>query len=401
MQPPGAARGEFKNQAFRPLRVCKQVTNRTLTFDNRSHSVLYLSNIDGTESGIQQMNSPIGKAIGRHFVTMIVMSFLFAALCPAQDSPLISGAVGFVSTTSGGQTFFQPVIAPVAVVPLGDKFLIESRADLRGFIARQNGNGDYHGQFFTTLEYGQLDYLVNPKLTISVGRYLTPFDTYNERLTAIWVRNLPDSPLIYPIGTRTSGSSNGAMVRGVAASTSDWELNYSAYFSAASTVDQLQSGRAAGMRAGIFLPKQQLEVGGSYQRYLQDTHANVGGGYVWWVPTDLPVQVRSEFAGSPQGHGYWIEGAFRFSRKNQITSFVTRVQPVVRVQQFFRGTQVAGDALPPRDTNAADFGLNIILPQDLRLSSSYSRQFSSSGDVNVWNVALTYRFMLPLTGGRQ
>jgi hypothetical protein len=35
------------------------------------------------------------------------------------------------------------------------------------------------------------------------------------------------------------------------------------------------------------------------------------------------------------------------------------------------------------------------------VSSSYSRQFSSLGDFNVWNVDLTYRFMLPLAGRRQ
>ena len=286
------------------------------------------------------------------------------------------------------------------IFPSANKFLFESRADLRGFISRDNGSGPYSGQFLTTLEYAQLDYLVNKRLTVSVGRYLTPFNSYNERLTAIWIRNLPDTPLIYALGTRTSGSSNGAMVRGVAASTSNWELNYTAYFSAATTIDQLQSGRSAGMRAGVFLPKQQLEIGGSYQRFLQDTHLNVGGGYLWWVPTNVPVQIRSEFADSPQGHGYWIESAFRLTRQNAITTLRSRIQPVFRVQQFFRGT-TPGGTLPSVDTNAADFGLNICLPQDIRLSSSYSRQFNSVENVNVWNVALTYRFMLPLAGGQK
>ncbi len=341
-------------------------------------------------------DSRVGKTIG----TWIVMMALFGGACLAQDSPLISGAVGFISTTTAGQSFFQPVIAPVADIPIGDKLLFESRADLRGLISRENSSGPYDGQFFTTLEYAQLDYLVNKRLTLSVGRYLTPFNAYNERLTAIWIRNLPDTPLIYSIGTRTSGSSNGAMVRGVAAGTSNWELSYAAYFSAATTVDQLQSGRAAGMRAGLFLPKQQLEIGGSYQRFLQDTHLNVGGGYLWWVPRNVPVQIRSEFADSPQGHGYWIESAFRFSRQNAISSLRSRIQPVIRIQQFFRGS-LPGGTLPTVNTEAADFGLNLLLPQDIRLSSSYSRQFTSVENINVWNVALTYRFMLPLAGGQK
>ncbi|HEX8924194.1 MAG TPA: hypothetical protein VF786_00300 [Terriglobales bacterium] len=344
-----------------------------------------------------QRKSPIGKVVARWVVTA-ALPFLFTATVRAQDAPLISGAAGFISTTSGGATFFQPVIAPVADIPLGDKFLFEARADLCGFIVRQNfTSGPYEGQFFATMDYAQLDYLANKHLTLTVGRFLTPFNTYNERLTAIWIRNLPDVPLIYTIGTRTAGSSDGVMARGVAASSSSVEWNYAAYFSANSTISQIPSGRAAGFRSGLFFPHQQLEIGGSYQRFLQDTHMNIGGFYAWWVPTDVPVQVRSEFADSRQGHGYWVEGTFRFTRKNQLTNFASRVQPLVRVQQFFRGS-LPGGSLPLADTNAADVGLNVLLPQDVRLSSSYSRQFSSTGDFNVWNVALTYRFMLPLAG---
>lgn len=352
------------------------------------------------------MKSPMGKSIVcekfvRYLVTMVGLPFLLTVAARAQDAPLISGAVGFVSTTSGGQTFLQPLIAPVAVVPLGDHFVFESRADLRGFIARGPGNGPYEGQFFATLEYAQLDYLVNKRLTISVGRYLTPFNTYDERLSAIWIRDLPDAPLLFQVGTRTSGSSNGAMVRGVAANTSSWEWNYAAYFSAASTIDQAQSGRAAGMRSGIFLPHQQLEVGGSYQRFLQDKHQNIAGAYLWWVPVNVPVQIRSEYAHSPQQHGYWVEGAFRFTRANTISSLASRIQPVVRVQRFVQETPGFSALSNSNNTNAADFGLNVYLPQDVRVSSSYSRQFTSLGDFNVWNVDLTYRFMLPLSGRRQ
>lgn len=349
------------------------------------------------------MKSPMGKSIARktlarHLVTMIALPFFLISIAMGQDAPLISGAVGFVSTTSGGQTFLQPLIAPVAAVPLGEHWLFESRADLRGFIARDPNHGPWDGQFFATLEYAQLDYLVNKHLTVSVGRFLTPFNTYDERLSAIWVRDLPDAPLLFTVGTRTSGSSNGAMVRGVAASTSAWEWNYTAYFSAATTIDQAQSGRAAGMRSGIFLQHQQLEVGGSYQRFLQDTHLNIAGAYLWWVPVNVPVQVRSEYAHSPQAHGYWVEGAFRFTRANAISSLASRIQPVLRVQRFVQGTSGFSALANSHNTNAADFGLNIYLPQNVRASSSYSRQFSSLGDFNVWNVDLTYRFMLPLAG---
>jgi hypothetical protein len=319
----------------------------------------------------------------------------------AQDTPLISGAAAFLSTTNGGVTFIQPVIVPVAEVPIGRRFLIESRADLRGFIAPTNGNGSYDSQFFATLEYLQLDVLVNSKLTITAGRFLTPFQTYNERLTPLWIRNFPDIPLIYPIGTRTSGSSDGGMVRGDLVSKPGWQLNYAAYFSANCTAEQLQAGRSTGFRTGVFIPSKRLEIGASYERFLQDQDSNSAGVYLWWKPWRFPLQVRSEYAHGPHVQGYWIEAAYRLSQLGGTNKWIAGLQPQFRMQQFFRSRPVQGDSLPAHDTNQADFGLNYNFPHEIRLSASYSRQFTSPVDRNIWNIALTYRFLFPaLPGGR-
>src|SRR5277367_1604903 len=136
-------------------------------------------------------------------------------LLSAQYVPIVSGAVGFFDSKNTGINFFQPVFAPVVVAPLGKHFLAESRFDLRGFYAPKNGNsGPYQGTFIGSTQYLQLDYLASRRLTLTAGRFLTPFGTYNERLTAVWIQKMQDAPLIFPIGTRTTGSSNGAMVRG-------------------------------------------------------------------------------------------------------------------------------------------------------------------------------------------
>src|SRR5215813_14927688 len=81
------------------------------------------------------------------------ISFILILLCglkaDAQNTPLISGGVGFLTTTNNGVSFFQPVISPVAAVPLGGHFLVESRAYIEDFIAPENGNsGPYKGDFF-------------------------------------------------------------------------------------------------------------------------------------------------------------------------------------------------------------------------------------------------------------
>jgi len=318
------------------------------------------------------------------------------AIARAQNTPLISGGGGFISTTNAGHTFLQPVIAPVAVVPLGPHLQVESRADLRGLYQRKNGDGPYEGNFNATLEYLQVDYIASSWLTISAGRYLTPFGIYNERLTPIWVRNFQDAPLIFPLGTRTTASSNGAMARGVLFSAPRWNLSYTGYFSASSNTGQFSSGRAAGGRASIFVPDKRLEFGASYQRFLQDTHLNSVGLHLAWQPWRLPLDTRAEYAHSPAGSGYWIEATYRTPQGG---NYIQKLQPVFRMQQFFRSKQIPGDSLPSTDTQRADFGLNYYLPHEVRLNASYSRQFTASGNSNVWSLAATYRFLFPVRFG--
>ena len=334
----------------------------------------------------------------RHLpMSLVLLLALFASVNSAgQNSPFISGGVGFVSTTSGGQTFLQPIIDPVGVLPIGNHLLFESRADLREFIQRQNGNGPYEGTFFGSLEYLQLDIIANSKLTITAGRFLTPFGIYNERLSPIWSKNLQDAPLIYPIGTRTSGSSDGMMVRGALISTPKIELNYTAYFSSMVTGEQFGSGRAAGFRTGIFVPSKRLELGMSFQRFLQDQHYNALGAHLAWKPWSVPVDVKAEFAHSPSGNGYWIETAYQRRLPRGQETWATRFQPVFRMQQFSRSSILPGDFLPGVGTQQADFGLNYHLPHELRLNASYSRQFSDQGNRNTWNLAVTYHFILPI-----
>lgn len=332
----------------------------------------------------------------------------------AQEAPLITGGLGFITTHDSGSTFAQPVVAPVAVVPLGSHLLLESRADVRGFLLWPQ-NGEFQSNWFATLEYLQLDVIANKHLTFTAGKYLTPFGAYNERLSALWIHNFQDAPLIYPIGTRSTGYSNGAMIRGSLVSTKAVDLNYVAYFSANSNVQQFQSARTAGFRGSLFFPAARLEVGGSYQRFLQSSltissgalppsletsdDTNNVGMHLWWDPVNTGFQLRSEFAHSLSGYGYWAEAAYRAGTETGDRRWYNGFEPLFRIQQFFSTEARAGDLLPKTDTQRADFGLNYYLPHSVRLNGSYSRQFTPAGDRNVWNFALTYRFMLPLAKG--
>ena len=330
---------------------------------------------------------------------------LHAGAQKTPDVPIVSGGIGMFSSTNEGFTFFQPVIAPVLALPLGTHLLIESRADLRGLYQQTNETGPFHGSFTAALEYLQADYLVNRHLTITAGRFLTPFGTYNERLTPIWIRNLQDAPLIFAIGTRTSGSSDGIMIRGNLYGSTKLQVDNTAFFSANVASGQFQAARAVGDRAELYFPEHQLEVGASFERFLQSTpaerpHRNSGGVHVWWTPARPPLQIRSEYAHGPHTEGYWIESTYRLSQLGGQDSLVGRFMPVFRMQQVFRLTPQAGDGLPAANTSQADFGFDYFLPHELRLNTSYSRTFSTLNG-NIWDISLTHRFLFPVWRGER
>ncbi|HEU5340886.1 hypothetical protein [Edaphobacter sp.] len=320
----------------------------------------------------------------------------------AQNTPIVSGGVGFLDSTNTGINFFQPVVAPLVVVPIGRHLLAESRFDFREVYAPEGGkNGPYKGTFFKSTQYLQLDYIAASHLTLTVGRFLTPFGTYNERLSAIWMQNFQDAPLIFPIGTRTTGSSDGAMVRGVLVSKPEVQVNYIGYFSAFSSVPQFESARAAGDRIDVYFPGKRVEVGTSYARFLQGTRNNSFGTDFWWQPWRAPLQVRSEYAHGAHAQGYWLEGTYRLSQWRGADNFIGRLEPLFRIQQVFRNSPGPGDSLPAADTKQVDLGLVYHLPQEVRFTTSYSRKLSATGNANIWDMAITYRFLLPMWRGGQ
>lgn len=320
---------------------------------------------------------------------------LSAGAMSAQYMPEISGAVGMLHNNNYGSQFFQPVIAPTIAAPIGHRVLAEGRFDFRGLLIQDKKTGPYQGSFFKATQYLQLDVVVAPRATFVIGRYLTPFNTYNERLSAIWIQNFQDYPLIYQIGTRTTGSSDGVMVRTIPYASKGVQLNALGYFSVRSNIDQFKAARTAGTRVDLVLPEKRFEVGMSYSRFLQSTHYRAYGAHLYWLPWKSPLQVRSEYAHGQFSKGYWIEAAYRLSQWKGPDSFLGRIQPVFRFQQTFR-MKSGADSLPAAGTQQADFGMDFRLPHEVRINSSYSRRFTSRSNGNIWATSLTYRFVIPV-----
>jgi len=350
-----------------------------------------------------RQNNAVGRARGivlRAFACLALASTFALAQAPDTEKPvpILTGNAGAFDFVSGGHTLIDTQINPVLLVPLGDRWLIESRAEFEGRFQRPPNGGPFGGPVNKHVDYAQVDYIANPYLTFTAGRFLTPFGIFNERLYPVWIRALQPDPLILPINTAPS---DGAMFRGGFSVSAKANLNYAAYVSVTSIgIGSVDSERHVGGRIGFFFPAPRLEVGGSWQRTLQDARKNAFGFHMGWQPTKAPLNLRSEFAHSFEGSGYWIEGAYRLSQARFWQKAMRRTEVVARMQQFYTGDigvdGAAAFGLPGANTHEADFGMNYFLHDGLKGIASYGRQFSSAGNFNQWSFGIAYRWLIPL-----
>jgi hypothetical protein len=345
----------------------------------------------------------VPKRVGLLFACFVLACFM-PGRAAAQSSnaekpvPILSGSAGAFSFVTAGQQTLDEQINPVLLVPLGDRWLVEGRMECEGAFQRPASNEPYGGEVSKNLDYLEADFIANPYVTVTLGRFLTPFGIFNERLYPIWIRSLQQDPLILPLSAE---SSDGMMLRGGFRANARANLTYAVYASAVSSGhNNLQSDRNAGTRMSLYFPGPRIEVGTSFQKLLQDTRTNAFGFHFAWLVTGLPLNMHAEYARSIQGSGYWIDGTYRLSQLHFWRKAMRRTEIAGRAEQFFSGSISADDAaalgLVPANTREGEVGLNYYLRDGLKVVGSYARQFSSAGNLNLWSVGIAYRFLIPL-----
>jgi hypothetical protein len=200
-------------------------------------------------------DKPFLRKTSAKLATLLLISLGAAHGAGAQDTPLLSGGVGFFSSTTAGNSTYTPVLEPLAAVPVWSRLLLESRAILLEAFSPSGTQSGYEHSHFIGLTYLQGDYLASPHLTIVGGSYLIPFGTYNERLSPIWISNFQDGPLISSIGIMSTGTGVGGQLRGSAISRPGFSIDYAAWFSARDGNPQFSAERSSGGRLDLYLPR--------------------------------------------------------------------------------------------------------------------------------------------------
>jgi hypothetical protein len=81
---------------------------------------------------------------------------------PQRPVPIPSAGAGFITTFDSGDTHLGPLIVPVLLIPIGERWLIESRATFESDLSRPSGSDAFRGKVKKEVDYLQWDFIAIP-----------------------------------------------------------------------------------------------------------------------------------------------------------------------------------------------------------------------------------------------
>lgn len=185
---------------------------------------------------------------------------------PGTTRFLVSGyAVGEYRTVRNGPSVFTTAVSPILLWQLSERILFAAEPEFEAGETLE-----------IELEYAHVSVLAADFMSLGIGKFITPFTIFNERLHPAWINKLPGSPLPFGHGGIAPGSAVGAYARGgIPAGIT--RLSYALY--AVNAPELMMDGeeagevepadaseqRAFGGRVGLFVMPAGVELGYSYQ----------------------------------------------------------------------------------------------------------------------------------------
>ncbi len=209
---------------------------------------------------------------------------------------------------------------------------------------------DDGGETEIELEFATIDYLATDWLTLSAGKFLTPFNVFGPKIHPTWINKMASRPVIYDKSGGVTGvlSDVGIMASGGTELWSeDSKWNYAVYLTNGAIGEEdgvlefentpdADHDKAFGGRLG-FLPIPNLEVGFSGQtgKSRDQGRYNLIGADFWYSLAGF--ELRSEYSRAETDRdrwGYYVQGAYDLGEHVRETTglmgMLGRMEPVVR-----------------------------------------------------------------------
>ncbi|MBI3462214.1 MAG: hypothetical protein HY000_04020 [Planctomycetes bacterium] len=334
------------------------------------------------------------------------------AASPGSTRFLITG-YGFagIEDRDGENSSFNAGFNPIFLWKLSDRIFFEGELEVEL----------EHDEAEFDLEYAHLTYLLNDCITVGVGKFLTPFGIFPERLHPAWINKLPDFPLAFGHDGLVPFTSLGVQLRG---GVPFWcsKLNYAFYFSNGPELnievpneagnlhfenfEDINNNKAFGGRIGLLLTPE-LEVGHSFQvarvgpsgtpfsevdavlvgldaTYVQDIdwlkgRVDVRHEWIWSDVDDATFDPDGSLGFGPvsfdnRRNGGYVQVAYRPSKVEH--HIIKNLEPVVRYDMLHR----PAGAPEEFDEQRVTIGLNYWLGPSMVFKVAYQFDDKDSGE---------------------